>query len=77
MQVPQCHLEHTYIGAGCSNQMQLAHGHHLNADFAIVQPAFGVLCFVLFVICNCLCFICYVLVYVSFVTCLTLSAVTC
>ena len=59
VQVPQCHLEHTYIGARCSNQMQLAHGHHLNADFALVQPAFGVLCFVLFVICNCLCFICY------------------
>ena len=26
----------TSIGAGCSNQMQLAQGHHLNADLALV-----------------------------------------
>ena len=31
----------TSIGAGCSNQMQLAQGHHLNADLALVLPAFG------------------------------------
>ena len=29
------------VAAGCSNQMQLAQGHHLNADLALVLPAFG------------------------------------
>ena len=28
----------TSIGAGCSNQMQLAQGHHRNADLALVLP---------------------------------------
>ena len=43
MQVAQCqdHLGHKYIGAGCSNQMQLAQGHHLDADLALVLSAFG------------------------------------
>ena len=27
--------------AGCSNQMQLAEGHHLNTDLALVLPALG------------------------------------
>ena len=31
----------TSIGAGCSKQMQLAQGHYLNADLALVLPAFG------------------------------------
>ena len=43
MQVAECqdHLGDKYIGAGCSNQMQLAQGHHLNANLALVLPAFG------------------------------------
>ena len=31
----------TNIGAECSKQMQLAQGHHLNADLVLVLPAFG------------------------------------
>ena len=36
----QDHLGHKYIiiGVGCSNQMQLAQGHHLNVDLALVLP---------------------------------------
>ena len=32
------------FAAQCSNQMQLAQGHNLNANFALVLPAFG--CFI-------------------------------
>ena len=37
--VAQCqdYLGHKSIGAGCSNQVQLAQGHHLNANLALVQ----------------------------------------
>ena len=28
----------TSIGVGCSNQTQLAQGHHINADLALVLP---------------------------------------
>ena len=41
-QVAQCqdHLAlDTSIGKGCSNQMQLAQGNHLNSDLALVLPA--------------------------------------
>ena len=31
----------TKIGAGCSKQVQLEQGHHLNADLVLVLPAFG------------------------------------
>ena len=31
----------TSIGAECSNQMQVAQGHHFNADLVLVLPAFS------------------------------------
>ena len=34
------HLGHKSIGVGCSNQIQLAQGHHLNANLDLVLPAF-------------------------------------
>ena len=41
--VAQCqdHLGYNSIGAGSSNQMQLAQEHHLNANLALVLPAFS------------------------------------
>ena len=40
--LPLCdHLGHMSIGARCSNQMQLAQGHQLNADLFLVLPALG------------------------------------
>ena len=52
----------TSIGVGCINQMQLAQGHHFNADLALVQATFGCCILLLFIFVLKMVFVC---VYIS------------